>query len=73
MVIFTLVFLVSFGQLPFEVRHFDLRVGSGGARRVVMLCEVRRAFVRELGMELDLVDHLEDRLCEQLRARCRLG
>ena len=76
----TLKSLVSFGQLRFWVLAFALQAGSGGARRVVCLGEVLGALPRELGyvvvvcvVVVDLVEHLENQLCEQLGAQCRLG
>jgi len=69
----TLKSLVSFGQLRFWVLAFALQAGSEGARRVVCLGEVLGALPRELGWVVDLVEHLENQLCEQLGAQCRLG
>jgi hypothetical protein len=69
----TLQFLVSSDQPPLLERQLDQRVGSGVEGKVTGLFEAPRAFVAELGMELGLVEHLEDRLFEQRGAQCRLG
>lgn len=69
----TLDFLVAFGQLRIRVLNLDLKVTYGGVRRVVWRVEELDASFKELGMELNLVDHFKDLLIEQLRALCRLS